>query len=80
MSLDHLSNRDIRKTHKAVISNVESGYPFLKKLKVPAWAIKGKEDYVPDLKTIETEVVDGKHTTPLEQPERVFELITQMVK
>ncbi len=80
LSMEQLSNKDIRKTDKAVISKVDSGYPYLDKLTVPALAIKGKEDYVPTLKTIETSIVEGKHTSPLEQPEKVLEMILKLVE
>ena len=78
--MSQLSNKDIRKTDKAVISNVNSGSPYLEKLIVPALAIKGKDDYVPTLETIETIIVEGKHTSPLEQPEKVMELIYNLTK
>lgn len=80
LSMSQLSNKDIRKTDKAVISNVDSGYPYLEKLTVSALAIKGKDDYVPTLQTIETIIVEGKHTSPLEQPEKVLEMITQLIE
>lgn len=80
LSMSQLSNRDIRKTDKAVISNVNSGSPYLEKLTVPALAIKGKDDYVPTLETIETKIVEGKHSSPLEQPEKVMELIYKLTK
>ena len=80
LSISQLSNKDIRKTDKTVISNVDSGRPYLEKLTVPAFSIKGKDDYVPTLKTIETTIVEGKHTSPLEQPERVMELIYNLTK
>ena len=78
--MSQLSNKDIRKTDKAVISNVNSGSPYLEKLIVPALAIKGKDDYVPTLETIETIIVEGKHTSPLEEREKVLEMITQLVE
>lgn len=79
LSMSRLSNKDIIQTDKAVISNVNSGYPYLDNLVVPAFAIKGKEDYVPTLKTINTTLVEGRHTSPLEQPEKVMELIFKLV-
>jgi len=79
ISMSQLSNRDIKKTDKAVISRVKSGYPFLEKLMVPALAIKGKEDYVPTPENIETQIVNGRHTSPLEQPEKVMEIIFRLI-
>lgn len=80
LSMGQLSNKDIRMTDKAVISNVNSGHPYLENLTVPAFAIKGKDDYVPTLQAIETTIVEGKHTSPLEQPEKVLEMINQLVE
>lgn len=78
-SMNQLSNKDIKKTDKAVITRVNSGLPYLKKLIVPTLAIKGKEDYVPTPENIETIVVAGKHTSPLEQPEIVLEMINRVI-
>lgn len=77
-SMSQLSNRDIRKTDNTVITSVGSGFPYLDNLKVAALAIKGKNDYVPTPKNIETLIVDGQHTTPLEQPEQVLKLINRL--
>lgn len=79
-SMRQLSNKGIRKTHKSVISNVDSGYPFLEQFATPAFAIKGKEDYVPTLEKIETIIVEGKHTCPLEQSEKVLELVIKLTE
>ena len=38
-----------------------------------------KDDYVPTPENIETTVVEGKHTSPLEQPERVMEMIAKLI-
>lgn len=80
LSMGSLSNKEVRKTDKAVIMNVDSGIPFLEKLKVPALAIKGKDDYVQSLANIEMTLVKGKHTSPLEAPQAVLDLIYRLVK
>ena len=80
LSMSQLSNKDIRNTDKAVISKVNSGHSYLEKLTIPALAIKGKDDYVPTLKTVEMIIVEGKHTSPLEQPKKVLEMIIQLVE
>jgi pimeloyl-ACP methyl ester carboxylesterase len=79
-TLSKLSNKEIRKTDKEVITNVNSGFPYLDKLTVPAITLKGKNDYVPTTENIEMMIVDGKHTSPLEQAEKVMELIMKVVK
>ena len=80
LTMSKLSNKEIRKTDKEVITNVSSGYPYLEKLTVPAIFLKGKNDYVPALENFEMIIVEGKHTSPLEQPERVMEFINRVVK
>jgi len=79
-SMGLLSNREIKKTDKEVISNVDSGYSYLDKLRVTALAMKGRDDYVATLDKIETTIVEGKHTSPLEEPEKVWALITTLIK
>lgn len=78
LSMGLLSNKEIKQVDKAVITNVKSGELFLKKLEVSSLALKGEEDYVPTLKNIETIIVKGKHTSPLEQPEKVLDMINQL--
>lgn len=80
LSMNQLTNKDIRQTDKAVISNVDSGQPFLKNLSVPALALKGDQDYVQTPPNIETTIVEGKHTSPLEQPEAVMNMIRRLVE
>ncbi|MEO1803632.1 MAG: hypothetical protein AAFU33_02420, partial [Bacteroidota bacterium] len=79
-SMGLLSNREIKKTDKEVISNVDSGYSYLDKLRVTALAMKGRDDYVATLDKIETTIVEGKHTSPLEEPEKVWALITTLIR
>ena len=79
-SMGLLSNREIKKTDKEVISNVDSGYSYLDKLRVTALAMKGRDDYVATLDKIETTIVEGIHTCPLEEPEKVWALITTLIR
>lgn len=80
LSMRQLSNKEIRKTDKAVITTVNSGETYLKQLKVPALALKGKDDYVQVPPNIETTLVEGKHTSPLEAPQTVLDLIHRLIK
>ncbi len=78
-SMGQLSNKDLKKTDKTVITKVGSGFPFLDNLTVPAIALRGKDDYVPTPENIRTILVDGKHTSPLEKPEEVMKLISDLI-
>ncbi len=80
ISMNQLSNMDIRKTDRAVITHVESGFPYLSEINIPALTIKGKDDYVPTPSNLKTQIVNGKHTSPLEQPEAVTEMILELIK
>jgi 3-oxoadipate enol-lactonase len=72
--MDMLTNAQIRHTDKAVIINAEDASDLIKKLKVRAIALKGKEDYVPAPPGMETIIATGGHVSPLENPEdlRIF--------
>lgn len=80
VSMSLLSNKEVKKTDRFVISKVESGIEYLDRLKVPALALKGSKDYVGTPEKIVTTVVDGAHTSPLEQPEKVFEFIEKVFR
>jgi len=80
LSMSSLSNKEVRKTDKAVITKVGDGNLYLDSLKVPALALKGNEDYVGKPNNIEMTIVDGAHTSPLEQPEKVFTFIKKVIE
>lgn len=80
LSMSKLSNKEVKKTDRAVILKADDAHQYVKELKVPALALKGMDDYVGTPATIETINVEGKHTSPLEQPEKVMELIERLVK
>ena len=46
---------------------------------MPAWALKGKEDYVPVSIHLETEIVEGGHISPLEVPEEVYQFVLKVL-
>ena len=79
LSMSSLSNKEVRKTDNAVITKVDDGTQYLDSLKVPAFALKGNKDYVGTPKNIEMTVVEGAHSSPLEQPEMVFEYIKKVI-
>ena len=80
VSMSLLTNKEVRKTDKAVITKVDDGTQYLDSLKVPAFALKGNVDYVGTPRNIEMTVVEGAHTSPLEQPEKVFTFIKKVVE
>lgn len=79
VSMSLLTNKEVRKTDKDVITNVDDGTQYLDNLKVPAFALKGNRDYVGTPKNIEMTIVEGAHTSPLEQPEKVFTFIKRVI-
>lgn len=80
LSMGKLSNKEIRKIDRTVILNADDGHQYVEKLKVPGLALKGIDDYVGTPANIETIIVEGKHTSPLEQPQKVMELIERILK
>lgn len=78
-SMSLLSNRQVRQTDRAVIVNNPSLEKEIKSLEVPAFALKGKEDYVPSPPSLPLTIVEGGHISPLEQPEEVIECIKSMI-
>ncbi len=74
-----LTNKEVKQTDKAVISHVDNGEQYLSKLTVKVIALKGKDDYVETPKNIHTTIVEGSHTSPLEQPQKVLAFIKQVL-
>ena len=77
--MSQLSNKEVRKTDKAVITKVDDGNKYLDILKVPAFSLKGRMDYVGTPKNMEMTIVEGAHTSPLEQPEEVLKFIKKVI-
>ena len=78
-SMSLLSDKEVRKTDKAVITSVDDGKQYLDKLQTPALSLKGVQDYVGIPERIEMRVVDGAHTSPLEQPDKVLDFIYEIL-
>ncbi len=78
VSIARLSNQEVKKTDRAVITHVDDGVPYLEQLRVPAQALKGDSDYVGTPLNIKNTLVKGAHTSPLEQPEAVLKLINKL--
>ena len=78
-SMSLLTDKEVRKTDKAVITHVDDGKPYLDKLRTPALSLKGIQDYVGIPESIEMRVVDGAHTSPLEEPDKVLDFIYEIL-
>lgn len=77
--MDVLSKKQVQQVDTSVIVNADDATSFLVNLKVKAIALKGEEDYVPTPpENIRTFVVKGGHISPLEQPARVLELVSNL--
>jgi pimeloyl-ACP methyl ester carboxylesterase len=74
-----LSNRSLRRVDTAVRMAVDSGYVWLNQLKVPALALRGEQDYVPDPSPIPLRVVPGGHISPLEAREEMLDFIQRVM-
>lgn len=79
-SMSKLTAKQIRKTDRFVILNAENTTSLIQILKVPALALKGKEDYVPNPpKNIELTTVNGGHVSPLESLKEVAEFCKKVI-
>lgn len=74
-----LSNSQIKQTDKAVIINAEDATRLINNLKVKTIAIKGKEDYVPIPPNIKILEIEGGHSSPLENPTMVLNVIKDFI-
>jgi 3-oxoadipate enol-lactonase len=80
-SMSKLSGKQIRKTDRFVILNAENATSLLENIKVPALALKGKDDYVQTPpKNIETSVVKGGHVSPIEAVEEVNDFCKRVIE
>jgi 3-oxoadipate enol-lactonase len=80
-SMSKLSGKQIRKTDRFVILKAENTTSLLENIKVPALALKGKDDYVPTPpKNIETSIVKGGHVSPIEAVEEVNEFCKKVIE
>jgi pimeloyl-ACP methyl ester carboxylesterase len=79
-SFRELENKEVIHTDTSVIINAENTEQLIQSLKVPARALKGKEDYVPQSKHLQTQVVAGGHVSPLEVPVEVYAFVKEVMK
>ena len=78
-TMANLSKREIKKTNKEVITNVDDGHQYFDLIKIPMLLIKGEKDKVPKLDSDQLIVVPGKHISPLEAPDEVIKMIRQLM-
>jgi len=78
-SMRLLSTKQIRQTDQRVIMQVEDASDKISQLVVPALALKGREDYVPQSSALPYTLVAGGHVSPLEAPEEVFEFVQKVL-
>ena len=74
-----LTGSDIKQIDRKVIIDADDATDLILKLKVPAIAVKGEEDYVPAPPQIETVRLKGGHVSPLEQVIEVEHLIRKLI-
>jgi 3-oxoadipate enol-lactonase len=80
-SMSKLSGKQIRKTDRFVILKAENTISLIENLKIPALALKGKDDYVPmPPKNIETSIVKGGHVSPIEAIKEVNEFCKKVIE
>lgn len=75
-----LSNQQIREIDQTVILDPTDASDLIQNLKVKAYAINGKDDFVPASIFLETIIVNGGHVSPLESPNEVSNLISKLIK
>ena len=76
-TMGNLKNQAVKMTDRSVIMHADSGETMAKNLKIPALALKGKDDYVITPKGIELQEIPGRHVSPLEHPQLVLKFIEQ---
>ena len=73
-----LTDKEVKEIDKKVILDAEDTTSLILQMQVKAKALKGKEDYVPAPRGIETVLVEGGHISPLEEPQKVLEFIRSL--
>lgn len=75
-----LKNREIKHADRTVRIQSYDASEDLKRLQVPAIAIAGEEDYVGVPPIANVRIVEGGHISPLEAPERVNIMISELME
>ena len=75
-----LKNREIKHADRTVRIQSRDASEDLQRLQVPVIAIAGEEDYVGVPPIANVRIVEGGHISPLEAPERVNEMISELME
>jgi pimeloyl-ACP methyl ester carboxylesterase len=78
-TLGRLSKREVRQVDRAVTVGPDDGYEFLRQLTVPALALRGAKDGVPDPPCIDVTIVPGGHMSPLGAPDEVLAFVRRVI-
>lgn len=78
-TMGRLSNREVRQVDMAVVINPDDGFAILRRLSVPALALKGAKDYVPEPPGLDLTIVPGGHMSPAEAPDAVVAFIQRVL-
>lgn len=78
-SMGKLTNKEVKLIDKTVITQADDATVKVENLKVPALALKGKEDYVPNPPKLELTLVEGGHVSPVEVPEEVLNFVQKVI-
>ncbi len=77
--MSKLTHKEVKRVDQFVIINAQDASALITGLKVPAFALKGTEDYVPQPPVLETTLVAGGHVSPLENPQAVIDFCGKVV-
>jgi len=78
--MSRLTNNEIKYTDTAVRINAKSAEQLIERIKMPALALVGREDYVGVPPFSDTIIVKGGHVSPLEAPDEVANLVNKLIK
>ena len=74
-----MSDAEIRHVDVTVAFGAKGdGAELVRGLKIPAAALRGVEDYVPDPPGLELEIVPGGHSSPVEAPKEVAAFVQRL--
>lgn len=79
-SMRQLTIEEIIQTDQSVIIEAEDATTFIQSLKIPAFALKGMEDYVAQSNYLNYKLVKGGHVSPLEEPMEVSTFIQKIIE
>lgn len=79
-TMGQLTAKNIRLVDKMAIIDAKDVSEMIKKLKIPAMALKGEDDYVAVPPQIGLSLVEGGHVSPLEAADKVLEWVHQVIQ